>query len=557
MNSIDSLDIRLNNLHLRSTRPGVSPSDSVDFTTLDLDEQDLWIPFPSREQHQPTEPEELHRSAGLFNTLWPCDHGDTARRKFTLGGGLPADFSAEDLTLQQNRSLPYPQWMYTRTQNELYVYGVPSDRKGLPYFARVDATTLQVHQKVELPRILYIGGALMHRNGDVYLVHGPRLTRFIQGDLDAAVSVPLPMVNGCFTQYNGMTVAEDGNLILKGWAMTSRELGFFRRVVVALGAVLALCGVGVVALLDVSALLATLLALVPALVGVWIHHHVKVSGASWREFFRPTRSGHLLVIDPQTLRVVSQVTPPERIAYARMAMAPTGEPHAPGEAPAEWVMVPGDETMLRWRYEQGELLLDEAWRTRYRSWGDGSFAGTGPSVFGGQVYYTDNTAPFGVTSGYNLLRKPLDGGEQQRQSLSDGKPGFMFFSTVIDPLAEQVYVWDTQNNTVDARHLETLDLKWRANLCNTDCLTVASDRGHVYVSDHDHSLPPHQLMQSVGWKNDFRHIEKFFVVLDADTGGEKARISLGKSSPVMAMIVPGMNNDVFVSSREGLVRISA
>lgn len=173
------------------------------------------------------------RSGGLFPTLWPADHGDTARRKFVVDGGLPAELDPDRIRTIVNPDLPYVQWMYTRGQAERFVYGVPGAPGQKAYFAKIDARTLEIRQKRELPRSLYIGGALIHRDGHVYLVHGPRLYRFDDGDLDCATEASLPSVNGVFTQYNGMHVTEDGMLFVKGWAMDRHELGMMRPLVIA------------------------------------------------------------------------------------------------------------------------------------------------------------------------------------------------------------------------------------------------------------------------------------------------------------------------------------
>ncbi|MEZ5292909.1 MAG: hypothetical protein R2745_17645 [Vicinamibacterales bacterium] len=138
------------------------------------------------------------RSSGLYRTLWPADHADTARRKFVTGRGLPEALDPHRIRTT-NAALPYVQWMYTRGDGERYCYGVPGTPGESAYLARVEARTLRVRQKVALPRSLYIGGALCHRNGHVYLVHGPRLYRFDDGDLDRRTMTALPMVNGLFT----------------------------------------------------------------------------------------------------------------------------------------------------------------------------------------------------------------------------------------------------------------------------------------------------------------------------------------------------------------------
>jgi hypothetical protein len=496
----------------------------------------------------PTPP---YRSRGLFTTAWPTDHGDTARQKYTVGAGLPAQFDADQVQQLRNDELPYPQWMYTRHTDELYVYGSSPTWQQAPYFAKVDAQTLEVRQRIELPKILYIGGALMHADGDVFLVHGSTLTRFAGGDLSKLTQIRLSLVNGTLTQYNGMLVGDDGRLLLKGWALTRQDVGFFPQIV-WVGAAMVLL-VGIMSML----VLRKLLGLRPVAAwagGVTLGFAAPfvVAGAAGFSLWKamaPGIASHLLVIDPHSLEIVQTLIPPERLPFGRMAMYPDG-------TGGEWLVVPGDEFVHRWHYDTAGLEPSPAWSERYRTAGDGSFPGTGPSIFDNQVYYTDNTFPVDLGAGYRLYRKELvDSTAQTTVNLSPDKPGYMFFSTVISPVAGAVLVWDTGNANLESRDLKTLALQWSASLVDTDCITVAADRGQVYAVDHSRNLNQAQMMSSVGRRPAWPDIEKSFVVLDAMTGQERLRVPLGSGSPVASMIVPGMNSDVFVATRDALHRI--
>ena len=56
------------------------------------------------------------------------------------------------------------------------------------------------------------------------------------------------------------------------------------------------------------------------------------------------------------------------------------------------------------------------WAERYRSRNTGSFPGTGPAIYQGTTYFTDNTYPVMLYKpSYNLFSKALQG-EQQRES---------------------------------------------------------------------------------------------------------------------------------------------
>lgn len=49
----------------------------------------------------------------LYPSTWPVDHGDNARSKFVLEGGLPINVTSEDIKFMANEELDNAQWLYT------------------------------------------------------------------------------------------------------------------------------------------------------------------------------------------------------------------------------------------------------------------------------------------------------------------------------------------------------------------------------------------------------------------------------------------------------------
>ncbi|MEZ5292908.1 MAG: hypothetical protein R2745_17640 [Vicinamibacterales bacterium] len=355
-------------------------------------------------------------------------------------------------------------------------------------------------------------------------------------------------------------------MLLKGWAMDVHELGMLRPLALAMavvGGLLGLCVAVAVGSIGGQRIgpgtTASATCAGPALLALAVGVATRTS---WREFLRPRTTGHLLVVDPDSLAVEQTVAPPERCAYARTAMAPAGldaemAADRTGAAPAdEWLVLAGDERIMRWRYRAGRLTYDASWTERYRHWGDGSFPGTGPCVYRQVVYYTDNTFPVGLTGGYRLFRKPLAGGLNQTSAeLSGDEPGFMFFAVVVSPVRGDILVWDTAQGFLEARGLSDLERRWRVVIRNSDCVAVAADRDHVYVTDHDAPLSLRAWMATVSSRPRWPAIQKAFVVLDAATGQERLRVPLGAGSPVASMIVPGSDDDVFIATRAALVRV--
>jgi len=108
----------------------------------------------------------------------------------------------------------------------------------------------------------------------------------------------------------------------------------------------------------------------------------------------------------------------------------------------------------------------------------------------------------------------------QRQSLLESSattPGFMFYSVVINPVEESLIVWDTEANSVQCRHLANLTLKWEIkDIRQCDCISVAADKGHVYMTDYSYDGPMDWL--GAVFRSSHKKLDKYFIVADSATG---------------------------------------
>lgn len=96
------------------------------------------------------------------------------------------------------------------------------------YIAKVDSKTMEVLQTFNLPPALYLGGLLMHANGNVFCVHSNVLYSFNDGDLNDVKVFPLPTkLNNGIVQTNGMLVSQDGYIIIKQWALIIDDVFFY------------------------------------------------------------------------------------------------------------------------------------------------------------------------------------------------------------------------------------------------------------------------------------------------------------------------------------------
>lgn len=234
------------------------------------------------------------------------------------------------------------------------------------------------------------------------------------------------------------------------------------------------------------------------------------------------------------------------------------------------------------------LLLRQIpeWTRRYRNRWDGSFPGTGPAIFNDTVFFTDNTFPaflWGRT--FKLFRMPLHPeavqSPQMKQSvaykqvtalaagpveaedvigvhLTESQPGFLFFSVAISPIEQDVLVWDTPSRSLQARRMSDLSLHWEAKVRNMDCVVVAADKGHVYVTDYNVGTDDANkyLAEITPGEETVASANKMIVVLNASTGEVLANRTVSQNEPMwVSLIIAGANDDVFFGTASGLVRV--
>lgn len=198
---------------------------------------------------------------------------------------------------------------------------------------------------------------------------------------------------------------------------------------------------------------------------------------------------------------------------------------------------------------------------------DDSPAGTGEErtlTTADYLSVADFTAEQKGTQGFLLraLHRPQPRPRVKRaQSLLDShavEPGFMFWSVTINPVEESLIVWNTGAHSVQCRHLANLTLKWEIKgIRQADCLTIAADKGHVYMTDYSHDGPT----ANEHWfgaisRSSYKTLDKYFIVVDSATGRVLANRTISEAAGVQqSVVVSGANGDVFVGTGPALVRI--
>lgn len=526
------------------------------------------------------------RTTSLANSTWPSDHGDSSRTKYTIGAGLPANFNPADLKVLKQTDVHSGQWIYTAGENSSVVYTM-GNVYGTYKVNRLDSVSLELLQAAEIKSSPYLGGMLMHANGHVYAVQGNVVYVFWNGDLNNKTEKVIPTsLNGDAVQTNGVVVTSDGLLVIRQWSLVLEDLLIYTYAFPSLKRIF--LGILVVAasipfivskkqkgilhtlISSAFAVLFTLFLILVLIIGM-VRKKSNMASYNIPQFILgnlllPNDGGELKLIDPITLEVVSGLKLPERCSFGRTAL------HYLEDEDEDAIIVLGDESVhqVRWNLSNQKLSLVEDWSEKYRSRWEGSFPGTGPAIHNGVVYFTDNTFPVTLSNQtYSLFRKSLrledkdtmKSPEMIKRSLvldpSVGA-GYMYWSTVISPLTNSVIVWDSAGHNVQARDINDLSLLWNITAHQFDCISVAADKGHLYVSDYSSGPAPawDNVAPAMGPFSEFKHVDKFLLVIDVSNGNILANVTVAQSAGMsVSMIVPGANDDVFVGYRDGLVRV--
>lgn len=185
--------------------------------------------------------------ASLYDTAWPADMANLNRTNAVINAGLPRGFSCQDVRVD-TVPMPFPVFSYTRKLDEVFVLG------GLPrilqdYVSRIDghpagSTGRKPHITKYSPRtgkttqllldrgkgFAYIGGALVHANGYVYVVSQAYIYKIDPETMTIVAGRDLPRAPfpGRLTSiYNGLSASKSGNLLTKFFAGIGSASRFF------------------------------------------------------------------------------------------------------------------------------------------------------------------------------------------------------------------------------------------------------------------------------------------------------------------------------------------
>jgi hypothetical protein len=263
----------------------------------------------------------------------------------------------------------------------------------------------------------------------------------------------------------------------------------------------------------------------------------------------------LVLLDPDTLEVV-QTLPMAEPSMGRFAIDPADD--------ADHLYVPGIEHLFRFRYENARLSADPAWQPRYRT----DDVQQGPcwdiSIGLGSVWIQDNgdvdfvrnmlaSHPVGSvgfapsmggprTGPVRLLRFGID--DASDTDVVTPTPevcGWNVAPAVIVPHRRIVVSYDTGAAQVVAYRYHQpgkLERLWSASIANWWQPLVYPDTAEIVLDDYK-----------------FDEMDDNIVILDLETGKEKARVRTGCPVPSGMIPCPGAERDLYYSSNLGVARI--
>lgn len=249
----------------------------------------------------------------------------------------------------------------------------------------------------------------------------------------------------------------------------------------------------------------------------------------------------------------------------------------------ETVVAIGTASLFRLAFEPGagRLTLEEHWRPRYGPEPERSF-GWDPVLTAKHVFWMDNGANdtdstmlgTGISpSPVRLWRARLDGDGQTDSVPVSGLPyGTESNPPAFDPVTGMVIAYDAGNGVLAAfaGESEALRPQWRRELAHAGHLILYPDTRELVAGDWRGGLAlrrpgvrralrpiqPLLARSATARRASARIAHDHLVVLDLDSGAEKARIAVPSPCQGYLFPAPGFGRDVYYQSLTTIARVS-
>ncbi len=253
----------------------------------------------------------------------------------------------------------------------------------------------------------------------------------------------------------------------------------------------------------------------------------------------PPEPAELLVLEPDGLQIVARLSLPEP-SIARLS------------ADGNDIYVVGDASLFRARWDGARLTLDDGFRPRYRTlagqgYGWDAVLDASAAWFldngNGSERYAGTFRGLGISeTPLHLVRVDLATAAVQLTEICGLPDGIIANPPVVDPDRGIAVGYDSGNGVLRAFSIAadgTLEPRWSRPQHHASHLVRYPDTGELVTADYDHERFADQV-----------------VVLDLETGAEKARADTG--SPLQSVVFPaaGFGRDLYLCSFTTLSRVT-
>jgi hypothetical protein len=440
-------------------------------------------------------------TAALWSSDWPAEDGGPRRQQLAAGAGLSIG-DGERLELAAQRDAFATTMVVQRDPGEMFALRHTIGRRPhrdpcAAWVERIDPQTLApVLRSPELPAgPFWPGGLAAHADGSLHVVCG-RFCHRLSAGLELLASFELPSPR----PHNSFVVLADGTLVIKDF---DRELR------------------------------------TPATI---------------------------TLLDPETLeRCGPDVMAPEP-AIARLS------------ADGNDIYFVGAQSVLRYRWVAGHLQTDEDWRLPYDQ-GPRHSHGWDPVISGDQLWFLDNGAHDYATTmraaalsegPVHLIRASLAATDDHEIIDVCGLPrGAVTDPPLYDPQRRIAVAYDSANGVVQAFRFDgSLRPLWRKRLYHAAHMILFEATGELILHDfHGPRLARGRLARAAGrrttaparsaaWRRAMARVSRDeVVVLDIETGAERARAGVPSMFQSVLFPAPGFGRDLYWCTFSTLARL--
>jgi len=435
--------------------------------------------------------------AGTYPTTWPVDMANLNRTNTVVNAGLPAGFDPKRLRIE-SINMPFPTFTYTRDKDQVFVLG------GVPYILDMYDSDIKTGDPGR-PHPVYYNKSI------------PYLMKINPFTLD---TLSVQLNGGLGSNYVGGALVHENGFV---YAVVKAQL--FK--------------------IDPSNMhiLASLKLPLPGS-GNTVYNGLAVS-ANGNIITKSTIFGtakgdnSFILVDPDSMQIkfkLAQETASPRLTLSNDSLG------------NEYVYHLNLNYTYRMKILKDSLALDSLWMAAYAPYGTiDNEEPTSPVIAYNKVHYTTNTV-FSADNAMKIFWQDTDRVYYNDRDTLGGKymfkdtikAGYNFFHLSIDDVVTKIIIGSDQGNGTiaglrinDSNKLEHI---WEKNYNLSARPAIVADRKMVYLNHFEHSS------DSEG--------SDYFIVLDLETGKELARIKTPATSPTIATVVVGMNNDVYYCSNE-------